>query len=49
VDLLVDGPSPLRRKAKTTVKAGYGDQGDQAKRATKKSGKKAAKKSSKKK
>ena len=33
-----------RRKAKTTVKAGYGDQGDQAKRTTKKSTKKTAKK-----
>ena len=29
-----------RGKAKTTVKAGYGDQGDQAKRATKRSTKK---------
>lgn len=33
-----------RDKAKTTVKAGYGDQGDQAKRTTKKSAKKSAKK-----
>ena len=34
-----------RRSAKKTVKPGYGDQGDQAKRATKSSTKKAAKKS----
>jgi hypothetical protein len=33
----------VRRKAKTKVKAGYGDQGDQPKRAAKKSTKKAAK------
>ncbi len=33
-----------RGKAKATVKAGYGDQGDQAKRATKKSTNKTAKK-----
>ncbi len=33
-----------RRKAKTTVKAGYGDQGDQPKRTTKKSKKTAKKK-----
>ncbi len=31
-----------RRKAKTKVKPGYGDEGDQPKRATKKSGKKSA-------
>ena len=36
-----------RHKAQTTVKAGYGDLGDQAERTTKKSGKKAAKESSK--
>jgi len=33
-----------RRKAKMTVKAGYGDQGDQAKRPSKKATKKTAKK-----
>ncbi|MBA2528312.1 MAG: hypothetical protein H0V18_21380 [Pyrinomonadaceae bacterium] len=33
-----------RRKAKTKVKPGYGDQGDQPKRAAKKSTKKSAKK-----
>ena len=34
----------VRRKAKTKVKLGYGDQGDQPKREAKKSTKKAAKK-----
>ncbi|MFN2511869.1 MAG: hypothetical protein ABR568_10550 [Pyrinomonadaceae bacterium] len=33
-----------RRKAKTNAKPGYGDQGDQPKRATKKSAKNSAKK-----
>jgi hypothetical protein len=34
----------VRRKAETKVKAGYGDQGDQPKRAAKKSAKKTVKK-----
>ena len=33
-----------RSKSKKTVKAGYGDQGDQAKRSAKKAGRKATKK-----
>jgi hypothetical protein len=37
-----------RSKSKTIAKPGYGDQGDQAKRAAKKSTKKAAKKTAKK-
>jgi hypothetical protein len=37
-----------RSKSKTVVKPGYGDQGDQPKRAAKKSTKKAAKKTAKK-
>lgn len=43
-DVVKSLAADVRRKAKTKVKPGYGDQGDQPKRAAKKSTKKAAKK-----